>query len=249
MRVVLCQGVKTRWLVRHALDGGLDVGRIIETVLRHAGLLEDGERIADAALALTVEHQYLDIAGPCLFQDEQRFFEGQGFSLLDNEGAMRGKDRGGIEGVTRGNIACQRLALCQQASRAIVAGQDGDLTPLFAGHEHGIFHALDGLGHATPPGQDSQRGLVLGQHRVGVGIGAITRGCPLGKGGYRGALVELVGQLGDGQFVEQVDIGGEDPFFLVERDEALAPNRLLDTLAGLGDQPLFGRELAHRGGQ
>ena len=129
MRVVLCQGVKTRWLVRQALDGGLDVGRIIETVLRHAGLLEDGERIADAALALTVEHQYLDIAGPCLFQDEQRFFEGQGFSLLDNEGAMRGKDRGGIEGVTRGNIACQRLALCQQASRAIVAGQDGDLTP------------------------------------------------------------------------------------------------------------------------
>ena len=59
-----------------------------------------------------------------------------------------GGERGvGIEGMARGQVACQGVTLGKQLGRAVVAGQDHHLSPLLAGHEGRILQALDGLGH------------------------------------------------------------------------------------------------------
>ena len=87
------------------------------------------------------------------------------------------------------------------------------------------------------PGQDRQWGFVLRQYRVGVRIRAVAR-LGLGReGGDRRAGSELLGQLRNRQLIEQVNVGGKNPFLFIERNKPLTTEGLLNAVSGRIDQP------------
>ena len=57
------------------------------------------------------------------------------------------------------------------------------------------------------------------------------------EGSDRRAGIELLGKLRDRQLIEQVNVGGEDPFLFIERDQPFTGEGLLNAVSGRLDQP------------
>ena len=57
------------------------------------------------------------------------------------------------------------------------------------------------------------------------------------EGSDRRAGIELLGKLRDRQLIEQVNVGGEDTFLFVQRDQPFTGEGLFNAVSGCIDQP------------